>query len=880
MALLPRITSLLRNLLRREQAEADLDAEVGAAVELLVGEKVRAGMSPEEARRAARLELGGVEQVKEEVRAVRAGAFFETTVRDLRYGARALRRRPAFAAAGILTLALGVGANTAIFSVVRAVLLAPLPFDDPDRLMLLSEEAPGGGRMSVAVPNFQDWRGRARSFERMAAFRSAFFTLTGGETPLRLSGRMVTWDFLAMLGVQPILGRPFTPDDDRPEAAPMALIGEGLWRRRFGAAPSVIGGTMSVDGTAFTIIGVLPGDFEFFRRDEILVPVGLVLTPQSDFLDRGNHFGLYALGRLRRGVSLQAARAEMEALAEALEREYPATNSGNGALVRPLADVVVQDIRPTLLVLMSGVGFVLMIACANVANLSLARAAARGREIAVRAALGASRSRILRMLLTESLLVFLLGGLAGLGLGQWALDALLALVPPGLPRLGQVRMDGVVLAFTLGVSLLTGLVFGWLPARQAARADLQAGLREAGRSQVGAARQRTRRALLVAQMGLALMLLVGAGLMVRTVVALVQVDPGFRPANLLAASFSLPPGRYPEQKQREFYRDALARIEALPGVASATLGLSLPVQGSNWNSIFIVSNQPVPERANLPSAAFNPVSTRYFETLGIRLLRGRPFTEADGPGAATVAVINETLAKRLWPDEDPIGKRLKQGWPEDDHPWREVVGVVADVSLEGIDRDVPMQAYLPLPQAPTSGLSLVVRAAGEPTALAPSVEKAVHEIDPDLPVFGILTMEQILGDSIGRQRLAMVLLGIFAGLAVALAAVGVYGVISYGVTQQTHELAVRMALGAGRGDIFRMVVWQGMRLALIGMAFGLAGVLGLTRFLESLLFGVEPADPLTLSGVSALLVFVAFLACALPARRAVRIDPAILLRSE
>jgi putative ABC transport system permease protein len=799
---------------------------------------------------------------------------------DMRYGLRILLKHPGFTAVAVITLALGIGANTAIFSVVYAVLLRPLPFLEPDRLVVLAEKSPSGNRMGPAYPNYVDWRERAQSFDSMSVYLNDSFNLTGVDKPVRLQGRRVNWNFFQMLGVNPQLGRTFTDEDDRVGAQPTVLISNGLWKEGFGGDSSIIGKTIRIDGEQIAVIGVLPQEFEFINRSDIYVPIGPSLTPAFGLLDRGNHFSLRILARLKNGVTVEQARGEIEALAVELAREYPKTNSGNSATVQSLVDEFVQDIRPALLVLLGAVGFVLLIACVNMANLTMVRAAERHKEISIRLALGAGRRRIIRQLLSESLLIAALGGAAGLLIGTWAMDGLLALAPTDAPRLGDVRLNATVLIFTLSVSALTGLLFGLLPALHASRVDLNTMLKEGGRAIAGSSRERMRKFLMVGEVGLALVLLIGAGLMMRTVLQLTRVDPGFDTDRLLTMRFILPENVYTEDRRRVFYRDCLERVESLPGVRSAALTLSLPIDGSYWNSIFIVADKPVPPREELPSAAFTPVSANYFEAMGIRLLSGRAFSEADAADSPKVIVINETLARRLWPDENPVGKQLKQSWPEDKTPWREVVGVVSDVKLNGVDRVTPLQAYLPLAQNPSRSLHLVARTDGNPLALASSVEQTIHSIDKDLPVFNARSMEQLLGNSTAQQRLTMILLASFAVLALTLAAVGVYGVMSYVVAQRTQEIGIRMALGAKSSDVLNLVIRQGMIPVLIGVAVGTAAAFALTRLMTSLLFGVSATDPKTFVIVPVILIGVALGACFVPARRATKVDPMIALRHE
>jgi putative ABC transport system permease protein len=801
-------------------------------------------------------------------------------LQDLRYGIRVLLRKPSFSLIAIITLALGIGANTAIFSVIYAVLLRPLPFLEPDRLAILEERTPKGYRMSVAYPNYMDWRERAKSFKEMACFQSTSFNLTDVVRPVRLQGGRVNWNLFQLLGVKPQLGRLFVERDDRVGAAPTALISNGLWKNIFGGDPNVIGRMVRIDGDQFTVIGVLPPAFEFLRHNDLYVPLGLTVTPESGILDRGNHSGLYVLGRLQSGVTVEQARQEMESISAQLEREYPNTNSGTGAMTQKLIDVLVEEIRPALIVLFGAVVFVLGVACVNVANLLLVRAAERQRDIAVRLALGAGRWRIVRQLLSESMLISVLGGTAGLLIGVWVMNSLVSLAPSDVPRLGQVKLSATVLIFTMCLSVLTGLMFGLIPALHISRTNLQSTLKEGGRSTVGLLQENMRKILVVAELALALVLLIGAGLMLRTVSQLMRVDPGFNTENLLTMQFTLPPKAYHEERCRVFYRECLTKIEALPGVVAAALTLSLPIDGSNWNSFFIVADKPVPPRKELPKAAFTQVSANYFKTMGIRLLKGRIFSDADSADTLRVTVINEMLARRLWPGEDPIGKRLKQGWPEDQSPWRIVIGVVRDVKLNGIDRETPLQAYLPLTQETSNRLNLVARTGGNPLTLASTVEQTIHSIDNELPVFNVRSMDQLVDNSIAQQRLTMSLLAGFSILALTLAAVGIYGVMSYTVTQRTHEIGLRMALGAQQVDVLKLVLRQGMILTLIGLTVGLVVAFALARLMSTLVYGVSVTDPATFAAIALLLAGVAMFACYIPARRAAKVDPMIALRFE
>jgi putative ABC transport system permease protein len=808
---------------------------------------------------------------------IRMGSF----IQDLRFGVRMLMKQPGFTLVAALTLTLGIGANTAIFSLVDGLLLRPVPYHEPERLVMLSHKVRKARRNTISYPNFSDWRERAQSFEGMAVVRSDSFNLTGVDRPAQLRGRMVNWNFFHLLGVQPQLGRLFVKEDDRYGAARTALLEHGMWREKFGGDAGVIGKKLLLNDEPYEVIGVLPQGFEYFRADDLYVPIGPFLKPQSGMTDRGTSMGgMVALARLKPGVTLAQANREMAELATQLEREYPAVNGGKSAQAEILQDVMSEGVRQSLWVLFGAVGFILLIACVNVANLLLARAADRRQEIALRLALGAGRWRIVRQLLSESLLLALLGGVFGVVLGRWMLAGLLALAPGDIPQLSRVSLNGAVLFFTLGVAALTSVLCGLLPAWQAARADLRAALKEAGRSSAGAARAVTRKTLLVVEVGLALALLVGAGLLARSMQRALSVDPGFNPENLLTMRVKLPDDAYPLPRRLAFYEESLARIGALPGVRAVSLTISLPIDGSFWDSVFTTADKPAPPRDDLPDAAMAAVTPNYFEMMGIRLLKGRAFTSADTEKSPHVTVINESLARRIWPGENPIGKRLRHGYPEYQTPWREVVGVVADVKVNGVERNTTMQAYFPFAQMAWSNFSIVVRTTGAPLQLAAGVERAIHTIDKDLPVFALRSMDQLLGNDLAARRLALTVLGSFAGLALLLAAVGIYGVISYSVRQRTHELGIRLALGAQRRDVLKLILTQGLKLAAIGIALGLGAAVALTRWMESLLFEVRPTDPLTFSLTALSLLLVALLACLVPARRATKVDPLVALRQE
>jgi putative ABC transport system permease protein len=870
----------LRALLFKSKMEEELDEEVRFHLEREIEENIVRGMTPEEARYAAMRSFGGVERVKEESRDERGIRLLEEVWQDLRYGARMLLKQPGFTLIAALTLALGIGANTAIFSVVEALLLRPLPYSEPERLMMLSEKSREGARLTAAYPNFADWRARAQSFEGMASIRSQAMNLTGVERPMRLRGRTVNWNFFQLLGVGPQLGRLFDEADDRYGAPRTALLGYELWKELFGGETSVIGRAINIDDEAYTVIGVLPPGFEYFRRADVYAPIGLFLRPNSGLADRGSSLGLSAVARLKPGVTLQQANSEMATLGAQLAQEYPAINGGKSAMAERLQDVMSEDVRLSLWVLLGAVGFILLIACTNVANLLLVRAAERQKEMAVRLALGAPAWRIVRQLLSESILIGGLGGAFGLLAGRLMLDALLTLAPEEIPQLGRVGLDRGVLLFALGVTAATSVLCALLPALHAARIDLRPALQEGGRAPTGAAREGMRKALLVAEVSMALVLLSGAGLLVRSMYNLLHVQLGFNADNLLTMRLNLSGKKYnPDETDRVFYDECLTRVNALPGVRAAALTNSLPIDGSDYVTFFTAADKPVPTRADLPKTDYVLVSANYFETMGIHLLRGRSFNSSDTAESAPVVVINETMARRMWPGEDPIGKRVKQGYPESQTPWREVVGVVNDVKLNGVERETSMQTYLPFVQFPGANLGLVVRA-NQPLAAAAAVEQAIHMIDKDLPVYAALTMGQMLGHSLATRRLTLVLLSSFAVLALLLAALGIYGVTSYGVTQRTREIGIRVAFGARVSDVLRVVIGQGMKSALLGIVVGLGGAFALTRLIANLLFQVNTIDAFTFASVTLLLILVALVACFLPARRAAKVDPLVALRKE
>ena len=810
-----------------------------------------------------------------------------TLLQDLRYGVRMLLKNPAFTIVAVLALTLGIGADTAIFSVVNAVLLRPLPYDESERLVVLTERSPVLEGMSISYPNFLDWRQQNNAFENIGVFRSSSYNLTGSGEPERLLAGQVSADLFAVLRVNAERGRIFTNEEDQPGATPVVVLSHALWQRRFGANPNIIGETLTFDGRSFTVIGIMPASFLFPNQVEMWTPVGQ-LAKDPGWENRGNHPGLYAMARLKPGVTVQQARDDMEIVAANLEQQYPDSNTGNRASITPALESVVRGIRTALVVLLSAVAFVLLIACANVANLLLARATNRQKEMAIRTALGASRTRIVRQLLTESLLLSFAGGALGLLAAHWGVKLIIAVSPDSIPRFREIGLDARVLAFTLGVSLLTGMIFGLAPALQASRPDLNETLKEAGRGSTGR-RHIMRSVLVVSEVALTLVLLIGAGLMIRSFYGLQRVDPGFVPDNLLTFNVSLPQKKYSEPQQRiSFYQQLLQNLSAAPGVQSVGMATGLPLGNNGWQSGFWIDGRPDPPQGQRPLTEVAFIGPTYLETMRMTLLKGRNFTEQDilpptppdAPRptfrAPTVTIIDEEFARRYFENEDPIGQHLNF--------WGgkvTIVGVVRRVKMEGLSTDSNrVQSYYPYNQNPSSSMSIVLRTSGDPIALAGAVREQVLAIDPDQPVYAVQTMGKIWTDSIAPDRLYLMLLGTFAAVALVLASVGIYGVMAYSVTQRNHEIGIRMALGARQTDVLGMVIRQGMTLAVVGLGIGLVGAWLATRAMASLLFGVSATDPVTFVVISVVLAGVALGACFVPARRATKVDPMIALRYE
>jgi putative ABC transport system permease protein len=805
-----------------------------------------------------------------------------TLIQDIRYGMRMLVKNPGFTAVAILTLALGIGANTAIFSVINSVLLKSLPYPDPDRLFILGEYTQKTPLMTVSWPNFLDWRGQNQSFLAAAGYRLEHFNFSGRDAPVLLRAGQVNAPFFSLLGAKPLLGRTFAEAEDRPGASPTVVLTYEFWRRYLGADRQVLGKTVTLGDVPYAVIGVMPPDLHFLQPEvDVYMPLGLD-GDNPGRADRGNHEGIYVLARLRSGVSLQSARSEMDTIMQRLEQQYPQTNSGVRTRVTTLYESRFASIRPVLLTLLAAVGFVLLIACANVANLLLARAAGRQQEFAIRAAIGAGRLRLIRQLLTESILLSVFGGVIGVLLAFWMMDPLLRLAPEDIPRLTETKLDQGVFLFTFGIAVLTGILFGLAPALQTSRQDLNDALKEGRRGTTpGRSRQRLRAGLFVSEVALALVLMAASGLLIRSLSKALGVNPGFNPNRVLALDVNLPDAKYRTKDQRQdFFARAIERIRALPGVRSASFVLCPPMVGDCWSSIYEVGGRPIPPQAELPSSVFNIADPEYFRTMEVPLIAGRYFNKSDNAQAPPVIIINQTLARHLWPNESALGKRIKQGWPQSNTPYREIVGVVGDLKQGGLDAEQLPEVFLPAAQDPEGTMTVVVRTAMEPMALARAVEAEIHAVDPDQPLAHVQPMTQYLAESLARRRFSTLLLGAFGGLALLLAAAGIYSVMAYSVAQRTHEFGVRMALGARRRDVLVMVIRHGLALALIGVAIGAVAAFGLTQLMSSQLFGVTERDPVTFVGVTVLLCAVALAACYLPARRATKIDPMVALRYE
>ncbi|HEX8837514.1 MAG TPA: ABC transporter permease [Candidatus Acidoferrum sp.] len=880
----------------RKRMMEDLDQDIREHIEMETQDNIERGMSPEEARYAAVRKFGNVTRVKEETRAVWSFVWLEQLWQDIRYALRMLCKSPGFAAIAILTLALGIGANTSLFSVVNGVLLNPLPYPYSKQVVSAANWFPGFGEGSISYPDFLDWARLNHTFSSLAAYRQSSFNLTGQGDAERVSAMEISASFFPLLRVNPIIGRDFSSAEDQLGGPPAVILSGGFWKTKFGSSSDIIGKALSLDGTDYTVVGVIPENFYFccqnieFRLSDVYVPIGVSKDPWMR--DRRITPGIRAVGRMKQGVTLTQARADMDGVARNLAAAYPDIEKDLGIVVTPLKQVMVHDIRPFLLVLLAAVGFVLLIACVNVANLLLARSTGRGREFAIRAALGASRSRVVRQLLTESVLLAMAGGALGLLLASWGTRAALAALPSALPRSNDVRLDPRVLLFTLIVSLFAGILFGLAPAIRTARPDLHQTLKEGGRGASGM-RYRTQSIFVIVETALAVVLLIGTGLTIRTLVSLWSVNPGFDSHNVLSFSVGFPPSLASADANaiRASLRQFTDKIAAVPGVGAVSVSNGAIPLNHESALVFWREGQAQPAtEASMPFALWYRVGPDYLKVMKIRLLRGRFLTAQDDANSPGVCVIDEDFARKFFGNEDPLGKRLNF-----DLVYTEplqIVGVVAHVKQYGLDETVnsPVQAqfYMSLLQLPddqlktlaSSTTGFIIRTQGSPDAFASAVRDALREFNSKAVLYAPDTMDHIISQSLAARRFAVILLAVFAALALVLASIGIYGVISYIVGQRTHEIGIRMALGAQRSHVLKIVLGQGARLALLGVVIGVGAAAGLTRLMGTILYGVSATDPLTFAAVAIVLTLIALAACYIPARRAVRLDRIVALRYE
>ena len=877
----------------KRKREEELDEEVRSHLEMAARERVERGVDDDEAVRAARREFGNVELVREVTRDAWGWGFLDRWMQDLRFGVRMIAKSPVFAAVAILTLALGIGANTALFSVVNGVLLNPLPYPEPEQLVTLAESKPNFDSGSISFPNFRDWRKDNRTFSMMGISRGYSYSLTGRGEPEQVKAEFISSDYLVLLGVKPVIGRLFAEGEDEIGASPIVLIGEGFWNRKFGAAPDILGQGLTLDGQTFTIVGVVPETFKMqvwsFRPSDVYAPIGQWTNPILNLRTAG--LGFHGVGRLQPGVTIQQARADMKRVTGDLTAAYPDADTGIGATLMPLKEQMVGYLRPLLLVLLAAVGFVLLIACVNVANLLMARSTGRTREFAVRAALGADRGRIVRQLLTESMLLAVAGGGLGLLLAAWGTKLALRNLPSALPRANEIGLDVRVLLFTMGASLLCGILFGLVPALRTSKPNLHDTLKEGGRGASGG-KHRAQGVFVVSETAMALVLLIAAGLMIRSMSALWGVNPGFDSHNVLSFGVALAPSQKATSPDavRAQLREVQSRLASTPGVKAASLSWgALPLAGDD-EDLFYLEGQPKPASENDMSWAISyVVQEDYLKVMRILLQRGRFLTAQDNEHSSHVIVIDDFFARKFFGDQDPVGKRVilngKGGVAE-------IVGVVGHVKQWGLDSDdtqsLRAQLYFPFMQLPDaamqpsswSGTGVVVRFDGDAHTVATAIRSGLRGMGGEQVMYSVQTMEEVIAETLATRRVSMVVLGAFAALALGLACMGIYGVISYLVGQRTHEIGIRMALGAKQRDVLRMVLGEGVRMVTLGVVIGLLAAAGLTRLMANLLFGVSATDPLTFAGVGIILAIVALAACYMPARRAMKVDPIVALRYE
>jgi len=880
------LRSVWKALWNRSQMESELGDEMSFHLESRAQDLLRSGLSREDAYRRARIEFGSTVSYREKVRETHGVTWLEDFAQDLRYGWRVLRKNPGFGAVAVLTMALGIGANTAIFSVVYAVVLKPLPYADSEQLFNVFEARPQEGVTGAgwSYVNFAELRQKNHVFSEMAGNQSHQLTLTGRGAPSVVNASVVTPELLSLFGEKPLVGRVFFSEDGKPGAAPVAVLSENLWRNSFGADPNIIGSSINLDKRSFTVIGIMPAAFRFpqlTESEQIWIP--LVQDPLfGGWMDRRGGHWLRVTGRLKAAVSMAQAQAELDAVSVRLAQEFPAENHGWAIRMVPLQQMIVGKLKPPLLVLLGAVGLVLLIACANIANLLLTRATSRAREIAVRTALGAGRTRIVRQLLSEATVLGLFGGVTGIVLAYWSVHGLSSLLPSNFPRTNAIRVDNVVLGFALLLSVGASVAFGLAPALFAAKANLQTDLREGGvRSSESGGYRRARSFLAAGEIALAMVLLVAAGLLLRSFANLVSVSPGFNAQHIVKADISLPQFQYSKAQQWSAFSDELlARIQAQPGMQDSAVAVPRPIVDGFINLAFDIVGSPAASSSASRTVNYVSVSPEYFHVMGIPQLSGRSFDRRDVMSSPHVTLVSKTMARLYFPNQDPLGKQLTVAFPFDNGAPREIVGVVDDVRDVALGQAPGPMMYVPYDQAPFWGANLVVKSGLSPSSVAITIRQEVRKMDKDLPVTDVAMMPEVIETTVAQPRFGASLLGLFAGLALVLAGTGIFGVISYSVSQRTREIGIRMALGAQRENVLKQVLQEGAQLAAVGLALGLAGSLGVTRLLASLLFGVNPADPLTFGVVAVILAMVALAASYIPARRATRVDPIVALRYE